>query len=117
MLANVLRTQARFGLLKAARVAAPATRSLMTARPAVPVATWSALRAFSSSPPAPAPFDHPSQSGRPRNPPSETLFVGNVPWDATAEDLHRIFADFGTIVGEVRIRTSCLFLPARMNTN
>ncbi|KJA22613.1 hypothetical protein HYPSUDRAFT_139007 [Hypholoma sublateritium FD-334 SS-4] len=73
----------------------------MTTRAVVPTATWSALRAFSSS--TPAAYEHSSRPERPRNPPSETLFVGNVPWDATAADLQRIFADFGVIVGEVRV--------------
>lgn len=100
MFANVLRTQARFGVLRAARVAVPATRSLsslISMRVAAPVASRFAVRAFNNST---------SNYERPRNPPSDTIFVGNVPWETTKEELAELFSDFGTIAGEVRMRKS-----------
>jgi hypothetical protein len=103
MFANVLRTQARLGLLRAARVAVPATRSLSSLtsmRVAAPIASRFAVRSYNNN----------STSGyereRSRNPPSDTIFIGNVPWETSKEELAELFSDFGTIAGEVRMRKS-----------
>jgi RNA recognition motif-containing protein len=37
------------------------------------------------------------------NPPNNVLFVGNLPWSATKEELQELFADFGEVTA-VRIR-------------
>ena len=39
----------------------------------------------------------------PRSPPSTTVFVANVPWSATEEDLGELFSEFGKVIS-VRIR-------------
>lgn len=112
MLSTVLRTQVRFGLLQAARVAAPATSRALSALVAsraafAPAATTTArlaVRQFSSS--TIASYDGPE---RPRNPPSDTLFVGNVPWNATEEELTDLFSEFGELEGPIRMRECPVF--------
>ncbi|KAF9476624.1 RNA-binding domain-containing protein [Pholiota conissans] len=97
MFANVLRSQARLSLVRAARVALPATRSissLLAMKAATPIASRFAVRTFSNTM---------RTSDRPRNPPSNTIFIGNVPWETTPEELATLFSDFGTIDGEVRM--------------
>ncbi|KAF8949970.1 hypothetical protein BDZ97DRAFT_1668273 [Flammula alnicola] len=100
MFANVLRSQARLGLLQAARVVVPATRSLsslVTLRAVAPTASrFATQRAFSNTAPA--------FVGRTRNEPSDNVFLGNLPWSTTKEDIVELLEDFGQVT-DVRIPT------------
>ncbi|CAA7264050.1 unnamed protein product [Cyclocybe aegerita] len=106
MFFNTLRTSARTGLRAAARTAAvPATRSiasLVSRRLALPagLSNTTASRAFSQT----AVWANFGGHDRPRNPPSDSIFIGNLPWSATKEELVELFSEFGT-VANVRIQT------------
>ncbi|KAF8809824.1 RNA-binding domain-containing protein [Phlegmacium glaucopus] len=99
--ANALRTQSRLRVLTAARVALPATRSissLVAFRTAAPKnVSLSASRLFTTSQVARYESD-----GAPRNPPSSTIFVANIPWSATEQELSEVFTEFGEVLA-VRI--------------
>lgn len=103
MFANALRTQSRIRVLTAARVALPATRSissLVAFRTAVPKnVSLSASRLFTTSQVA----HYDSEHNASRNPPSTTVFVANIPWNTTEEDLKEVFTEFGDVLA-VRIR-------------
>lgn len=101
---NALRTQSRLRVMTAARVALPATRSISIQaafRTAVPKnVSFSVSRLFTTSHVA----RYESEYSAPKNPPSPTIFVANIPWNTTEEELSEIFTDFGE-VRAVRIRT------------
>ena len=104
MFANALRTQSRLRVMTAARVALPTTRSIslqVAFRTAVPKnVSFSVSRLFTTSHVA----RYESEYSAPKNPPSPTIFVANIPWSTTEEELGEIFADFGEVKA-VRIRT------------
>jgi len=85
-----------------ARVALPATRSIsnqVAFRTAVPKnVSFSVSRLFTTSHVA----RYESEYSAPKNPPSPTIFVANIPWNTTEEELSEIFTDFGEVKG-VRI--------------
>lgn len=103
MFTNAFRTQLRLRVLTAARVALPATRdisSLVAFRTAVPKnVSLSVPRLFTTS--QVARFE--SENNAPKIPPNNTLFVANMPWSTTEQDLSELFAEFGEVIG-VRIR-------------
>ncbi|KIM42005.1 hypothetical protein M413DRAFT_445198 [Hebeloma cylindrosporum] len=112
MFANALRSQARLGLRTAVRL--PATRTLSalagTRVAAAAVATTAAAtpsslarlvvvssRAFSQS--AAVLNESQQHFGE-----SDTIFVGNLPWSATRDEIQEMFSEFGQVVN-VRIQT------------
>jgi len=111
---NSLRSQARLGLRAVARTAAApvASRTLSslvaTSRHAAVLPALSILvasRTFSRSAVA-------FYEGT-RNPPNNALFVGNLPWSATREELLELFGEFGEVAA-VRIRKFSLFSYVRL---
>jgi RNA recognition motif. (a.k.a. RRM, RBD, or RNP domain) len=103
MFANALRTHSRLRVLTATRVAFSATRSissLVAFRTAVPKSVSLAVsRSFTTSQVARNGYEEDSI----RNPPSNIIFVANIPWSATEEDLNEVFSEFGQI-NSVRLR-------------
>ncbi|PPQ90951.1 hypothetical protein CVT25_008281 [Psilocybe cyanescens] len=104
MFSNVLRQQARLSLRAVARSAAPASRTLssLVLRQAVvapAVSRLTAARAFSSA--SVLAFERRDQAPTPA---SESIYIGNMPWDMTKEDLTELFSEFGQ-VESVRIQT------------
>ena len=99
--ANALRAHSRLRVLTAARVALPATRSissLVAFRTAIPKnVSLSVSRSFTTS--QVARYD----DNPPRPPVGPTIFIANIPWNATEEDLSDIFSEFGKILS-VRLR-------------
>ncbi|KAH9476780.1 Nucleolin 2 [Psilocybe cubensis] len=100
---SALRQQARLSLRIASRAAVPASRTLssLTLRQAV-VAPALATRAFSSA--KVWAYEREGERDNTPSPPSESLYVGNMPWDMTKEDLLELFSQFGQVVN-VRIQT------------
>jgi hypothetical protein len=103
MFTNALRTHSRLRVLTAARVALPATKSissLVAFRTAVPKnVSLSVSRSFTTSQVARGYDDDSSKSPTGSN----TIFIANIPWSATEEDLGEIFSEFGKVTS-VRIR-------------
>jgi nucleolin len=95
MFANALRTHARLQVLTATRVALPATRSissLVAFRTAVPKnVSLVVLRSFTTSQVARNDFERDSRA-------SSTIFVANIPWSATEEDISEVFGEFGKVL-------------------
>ena len=108
--ANALRTHSRLRVLTATRVALPATRSissLVAFRTAVPKNVSLAVsRLFTTSQVTCSEYENDT----PRPPPTNTVFVANIPWSATEEDIGDVFSEFGEIKS-VRLRAffSCPF--------
>ena len=101
MFANALRTQSRLRALTVARVALPATRSfssLVALRTAVASRNVSS-RLFTTTQVA----HYESEYSAPKHPPSSTIFVANIPWSTTKEELMEVFTEFGE-VSSVRLR-------------
>jgi len=109
MFANTLRSQARLGL----RTALPATRTLSAlSGTRVPIAAPSSLarpvvpsRTFTES----APVFNENQE-RLQESDTDTIFVGNLPWSATRDEIQELFSEFGQVVN-VRIRELVNYLP------
>ena len=122
--ANTLRTHSRLRVLTATRVTLPTTRcigSLVAFRTAIPKnVSFSVSRPFtisqvarneledgaSSVAPGDAPtnttlarneLEDAASSAAPGDEFSNTIFAGNVPWNATEEDLAKAFDKFGQI--------------------
>ena len=115
MFANALRSQARLGLRTAVRTAVPATRTLTalasTRVVAAPTSSLAKLvlssRAFSQS--APTTFERQQEStNQYLAEESETIFVGNLPWSATKDEITELFSEFGPVVN-VRIRELSMY--------
>jgi len=114
MFANALRSQARLGLRTAVRTAVPATRTLTALASTRVVAAPSSLaklvlssRAFSQS--APTTFERQQEStNQYLAEESETIFVGNLPWSATKDEITELFSEFGPVVN-VRIRELSMY--------
>jgi hypothetical protein len=102
MFANALRTHSRLRVLTATRVALPATRSissLVAFRTAVPKnVSLSVSRSFTTSQVARSYDDD-----FPKTAISETVFLANIPWSATEEDIKELFSEFGEVIS-VRLR-------------
>lgn len=99
MFSALLRTQ----LLATARVARPASRNLsaLAASRMLPTATrMVASRTFTQSAVA--------AQNSPRNPPSSIMYLANLPWSTTEEELRELLSEFGQVV-EVRLRKCLLF--------
>lgn len=101
MFANALRTHSRLRVLTATRVALPATRSissLVAFRTAVPKnVSLSVSRSFTTSQVARNDYgDRTSTTA------GNTIFIANIPWSATEEELGEIFSEFGQVTS-VRI--------------
>ncbi|KAF9040047.1 hypothetical protein BJ165DRAFT_1495054 [Panaeolus papilionaceus] len=102
MFANALRVQARANLFSASRLLSTSTRTLSLAvsrgasvagKNIVSKPALNSTRAFSQS--AVSLFERERRG--PRNPPSNILFVGNLPWTATEETVRETLAPFGQI--------------------
>lgn len=108
MFSAVFRQQARLSLRIAARAAVPASRTLssLALRQALvaPAVSKLATRAFSSA--KVLAFER-ERDTTPATP-SDSIYIGNMPWDMTKEDLTELFSEFGEIVS-VRIRMSNTF--------
>jgi len=100
--ANALRTHSRLRVLTATRVALPATRSisfLVAFRTAVPKnVSFSVSRSFTTSRVA----RNELENNTSRAAASPTIFVANIPFTVTEEDLTQVFSEFGQVEG-VRI--------------
>ncbi|KDR78175.1 hypothetical protein GALMADRAFT_65210 [Galerina marginata CBS 339.88] len=112
MFSSALRSQARLSLLSTARsTAVPASRSLSSflVRQAVPAAPVSvsvsrlavSSRAFSSA--RVLCYEERERDAAPTDP-SVSIYIGNMPWSMTKEDLADMFAEFGE-VDNVRLQT------------
>ena len=103
MFTNALRTHSRLRALTVARVALPATRSissLVAFRTAVPKnVSLSESRSFTTSQVARNEFDDYAAKAAANT----TIFVANIPWSASEDDLAQAFAEFGE-VQSVRMR-------------
>lgn len=103
MFANVLRSQARLGRMSTALSARHTLSGLAGTR--VAVAAPSSLarlvvspRAFTQSAPVFNDNQEPLQESD-----TDTIFVGNLPWSATRDEIKGLFSEFGQVV-DVRIR-------------
>ena len=103
MFTNALRVHSRARVLTAARVAFPATRSissLVAFRTALPKnVSLSVSRSFTTSQVARDGYSRDES----KTTISNTIFIANIPWSATEEDLGEVFSEFGKVVS-VRIR-------------
>ena len=110
MFANALRTHSRVRVLTATRLALPASRSissLVAFRMAVPKnVSLSVSRSFTTSQLA-RNDDYGDEASRPMA--NATIFVANIPWGATEDDLRSAFSEFGLITN-IRIRAFFLTL-------
>ncbi|PPR02532.1 hypothetical protein CVT24_001958 [Panaeolus cyanescens] len=102
MFANALRVHARANAFNAARLLSTSTRTLsLSVSRGVSVAgktinstpALSSTRAFSQS--AVTLFERDNR--RQKNPPSNVLFVGNLPWTVTEDIVRETFAPFGQV--------------------
>ncbi|KAG6853619.1 hypothetical protein C0991_002843 [Blastosporella zonata] len=92
MFANILRSQARLALTSCrARVSAVAVSRVATRIPSIP--TVSALRTISTS----KAVWNSDNAAREQPPPSNTLFVGNLPYSISEAELRERFEPFGEI--------------------
>ena len=109
MFANTLRSQARLGL----RTVLPVTRTLNALSGArVPIAAPSSLprlavssRTFTESTPV---FNENQEQLQESD--TDTIFVGNLPWSATRDEIQGLFSEFGQVIN-VRIRELVNYLP------
>ena len=112
--ANALRAHSRLRVLTATRVALPATRSissLVAFRTAIPKnVSLSVSRSYTTSQVARYEYN----DNAPKTPASPTVFVANIPWNATEEDISDIFSEFGKVLS-VRLRG--FFFPDRIFFN
>ena len=112
MFANALRTHSRVRVLTATRLALPASRSissLVAFRTAVPKNVSLAVsRLFTTSQAARNDYG----DNLITNPPSNIVFVANIPWSATEADLTDVFSEFGQ-VNNVKLR-AFFFFPDRV---
>jgi hypothetical protein len=108
MFTNTLRSQARLGL----RTALPRSRTLSALSGArVPIAAPSSLsrlvvssRTFTESAPV---FNENQEQLQESD--TDTIFVGNLPWSATRDEIKGLFSEFGQVVN-VRIRELISYL-------
>ena len=102
MFTNALRTHSRLRVLTAARVPLSATRSfssLVAFRTAVPKnVSLSVSRLFTTSQ-----VSRNEYEDGPKSPPNNTIFVANIPWSTSEDDLAQLFSEFGQ-VQSVRLR-------------
>ncbi|KAI5475773.1 hypothetical protein MNV49_000862 [Pseudohyphozyma bogoriensis] len=62
------------------------------------VAVFRVAEGSSRSPAERRPDSRDHHSGRPRNPPSTTVWLGNLSWSTTTHDLENLFSRFGDVV-------------------
>ena len=111
MFANALRAHSRVQVLTATRVALPASRSISSLvgfRTAVPKNVSTAVsRSFTTSQVACNDYDGGAvrsfEGSGASSPVSDTIFIANIAWGATEEDISDVFSEFGE-VRSVRIR-------------
>ena len=119
--ANTLRTHSRLRVRTATRVTLPTTRcinSLITFGTSIPKnVSFSVSRSFTISQVARNELEDGASSVAPGDEFSNTIFAGNVPWNATELDLAKAFHKFGHIT-DIRLSAfffltfffSCVFL-------